>query len=784
MLIRCKKTGEEYEITDREIGEKIECPCCGEKFVVDDALLPENVYEAALIRKSEAVVLQGEPMRTLYRHGSEGDYAKLFDSAYEGNDVEAQFQLARWLYDCNQEYSLAAYWFGLAATRKHFEAARRLKECHSYGFGVKQDENRHEIQNHISDLLEWERYQRTKEAAQNLVTWRESIAINCPVCESAIKLPTKLMGDKVRCPSCKGVFLAKGEGIMTTDERNRHRFESRFDEEAKMLKDRFMSCRSAVESILEKLGVDYDKYLHEYFISGIGNGVGYGRHAPWMGVYLSISWVNRGFDIRSYLDEFRNVIESVFGVWVRIISCDTTSSLGEIKFYLRHDRPCEQNLVFKREMERRMLTANSQEKATHPLVTSRQTEAERLDYLLCGDVDDFEASRNGFYFSGYLSNKYPVTGLSVPNLPPGEPWCIDRGLNDGFGIIVRSKTILTNEVLSKVVQDVEKRCSRRLTFVRRCDIDGKFEYSFLTSMPNQGVATQLRLPPHISTQSRVAVGQGASINERSTNMKRATTSVPQHIGKGTRVDWSLENKVFAEMIARYGIKKFHVEMANPYCAEISIPMNVNENTVRKFANDLFHELDVLDADCELDFGQNTDCSVLDLNEDAGCYYVVFNHHDVKDAAPGDAMYKYKVEAISAGSEDDDDDDSDESASGELTPAQVMKYIADGIKSGEIKSKSGEGYFVLKGEFFDEIKAGRKTTEYRDLSPRNLSKSIGIKTIKLQRGYGHPGQPPEQMRFEVASVGLLDADDRECDPYNIPKGFIATTIAIHLGKRIG
>jgi hypothetical protein len=83
----------------------------------------------------------------------------------------------------------------------------------------------------------------------------------------------------------------------------------------------------------------------------------------------------------------------------------------------------------------------------------------------------------------------------------------------------------------------------------------------------------------------------------------------------------------------------------------------------------------------------------------------------------------------------------------------------------------------------ERAAGRKTTEYRDLTPRNLSKSIGIKTVKLQRGYGHPGQPPEQMRFGVVSVGLLDADDRECDPYNIPDGFIATTIAIHLGKRI-
>ena len=114
----------------------------------------------------------------------------------------------------------------------------------------------------------------------------------------------------------------------------------------------------------------------------------------------------------------------------------------------------------------------------------------------------------------------------------------------------------------------------------------------------------------------------------------------------------------------------------------------------------------------------------------------------------------------------------------------MQQLADAIKSGEFRSKSGEGYFVLKGEYFDAIEAGRKTTEYRELSPRNLSHSIGIKTVKLQRGYGHAGQPPKQMRFEVKSVRLMDAADRECDPFAIPSGFLATTIAIHLGKRIG
>ena len=40
-----------------------------------------------------------------------------------------------------------------------------------------------------------------------------------------------------------------------------------------------------------------------------------------------------------------------------------------------------------------------------------------------------------------------------------------------------------------------------------------------------------------------------------------------------------------------------------------------------------------------------------------------------------------------------------------------------------------------------------------------------------------------VRRVVKSVRHMDADDRECDPYAIPSGFIATTIAIHLGKRI-
>ena len=33
-------------------------------------------------------------------------------------------------------------------------------------------------------------------------------------------------------------------------------------------------------------------------------------------------------------------------------------------------------------------------------------------------------------------------------------------------------------------------------------------------------------------------------------------------------------------------------------------------------------------------------------------------------------------------------------------------------------------------------------------------SIGIKTVKFQRGYGHPGKSPKRMRYEMKS-GIAD-----------------------------
>ena len=240
-----------------------------------------------------------------------------------------------------------------------------------------------------------------------------------------------------------------------------------------------------------------------------------------------------------------------------------------------------------------------------------------------------------------------------------------------------------------------------------------------------------------------------------------------------QVNWKREEEVLTEMRDRHGIIDVEIYGLNPYCINVIVPFKYGDETVKAFANDLFHALGLLAEEYDMDFSGCTALCDLVKDEDMGCYCLILNHHDVINSEPGDDLYQYTVAAACEEGQADEDDD-----------AAWMQELADAIKSGAIKSKSGEGYFVLKGEYFDAIKAGRKTTEYRDLSPRNLSKSIGIKTVKLQRGYGHPGQPPEQMRFEVKSVGLLDADDRECDPYNIPNGFIATTIAIHLGKRIG
>lgn len=117
----------------------------------------------------------------------------------------------------------------------------------------------------------------------------------------------------------------------------------------------------------------------------------------------------------------------------------------------------------------------------------------------------------------------------------------------------------------------------------------------------------------------------------------------------------------------------------------------------------------------------------------------------------------------------------------IQPTVSTEDLIAGIKSGKIKSKSTDGYLVLAGEFYDKIESGEKKIEYRDFTAYNLKRTIGITSIRFNRGYV---KNAPQMRWEVQKVVLMDENDHECDPFDVPEGFCPTTIAVHLGQRLG
>ena len=244
---------------------------------------------------------------------------------------------------------------------------------------------------------------------------------------------------------------------------------------------------------------------------------------------------------------------------------------------------------------------------------------------------------------------------------------------------------------------------------------------------------------------------------------------------------AMASKVFA--VERY-MDDVEMDSLDDYLYCLEMPGGIKEDVLMEASNELFHSIGVLSEERNLALDEEIEYCAVHRNEYSGKCFVLFNHPVVMGRGDcGDTVKVFGEAQRKANAEEEAEDSGDDGFAEEDDEAW-MRQLAEGIKSGAIRSKSGEGYFVLKGEYYDAIEAGRKTTEYRDLTPRNLSLSIGIKTVKFQRGYGHPGKPPRQMRYEVSSVRLMDADDRECDPYAIPPGFIATTIAIHLGKRIG
>lgn len=132
---------------------------------------------------------------------------------------------------------------------------------------------------------------------------------------------------------------------------------------------------------------------------------------------------------------------------------------------------------------------------------------------------------------------------------------------------------------------------------------------------------------------------------------------------------------------------------------------------------------------------------------------------------------------------DREEENDEQEEDATRRAELQRLIED-LRAGKLRSNSDDGFLVLAGEFYDAIERGEKTVERRAFTAYNLKRTVGLRTVRLQRGYGRPGRPPKQMRFHVRGVRLADAEGRACDPLAVPAGFEPVEIDVHLGTRVG
>lgn len=228
-------------------------------------------------------------------------------------------------------------------------------------------------------------------------------------------------------------------------------------------------------------------------------------------------------------------------------------------------------------------------------------------------------------------------------------------------------------------------------------------------------------------------------------------------------------KAVEAALARNGIKQWCGDMLNPCLFEITIPVSTGEKKAVKTFNDIFHAIGVLPNDEQLEMSECKDYCASCVDEGGETYSATFNHPKAMKFKKGDNGYEFTLKAIC-----------EEQEAEAMTEEKEMQELIDGIKTGRLKSKKEDGYLVLMAEFYDDIEAGKKTVEYRDFTKYLINRTIGLKTIRFSRG---TVKNAPQMRWEVKKVTLLDYEDNECDPFNVPDGFWPTTIAIHLGKRI-
>ena len=233
-------------------------------------------------------------------------------------------------------------------------------------------------------------------------------------------------------------------------------------------------------------------------------------------------------------------------------------------------------------------------------------------------------------------------------------------------------------------------------------------------------------------------------------------------------------RIVCEVAGRNGVEGVELsgDADNPFSYFLEIPLAVDEQIAVKTCNELFHALGLLPEGKDIALGELGDyCDVgRGGTSDGECYFATFNHPAVFEFKERDPECRFILRNWRTW--DGGDDEAEEAA---------MRELVEGIKAGRLKAKSPDGYLVLKAEFHDKIESGEKTIEYRDFTAYNLKRTIGIRTVRFNRGYV---KNAPQMRWEVEKVVLLDGDGNECDPFKVPDGFCPVTIAIHLGKRIG
>ena len=116
---------------------------------------------------------------------------------------------------------------------------------------------------------------------------------------------------------------------------------------------------------------------------------------------------------------------------------------------------------------------------------------------------------------------------------------------------------------------------------------------------------------------------------------------------------------------------------------------------------------------------------------------------------------------------------------ELTRFPVNQFLID-IKP-EWRRGPKNVYLTLAYEYFDAIKAGTKTVEYRKYTENWVKRLLGpkVEKVTLQRGYG---KGAEKMVVEVTGIELQEDDtNTRAKPGEEPPFFSPDWIIVHLGK---